>query len=280
MPRTVVNQRDGKSAPRYITIKAYPTLDVKGVISNYTAIFEDMTDKVKTEEALIESRSRAELYLDLMGHDINNMHQIAMGYLELAQRALVLDESDRELIDKPREVMQRSAKLIENVRKLQKVQKGEIKDGVVDLSEVLTRVIGEYRALSGGQITYDNDTGPHRVLANELLYDVFTNLVGNAIKHSNGADVNISVSVDTIRETDKKYYKVSVEDNGPGVPEDMKVKIFNRLQRGETKVRGMGLGLYLVKSLVDSYHGRVWVEDRVSGDHTKGSRFVVILPAI
>ncbi len=60
----------------------------------------------------------------------------------------------------------------------------------------------------------------------------------------------------------------------------MKDKIFNRLQRGETNARGMGLGLYLVKSLVESYNGKVWVEDRVQGDHTKGSRFVVMLPAI
>ncbi len=60
----------------------------------------------------------------------------------------------------------------------------------------------------------------------------------------------------------------------------MKDKIFNRLQRGETSARGMGLGLYLVRSLVESYHGKVWVEDRIQGDHTKGSRFVVTLPAI
>jgi signal transduction histidine kinase len=40
----------------------------------------------------------------------------------------------------------------------------------------------------------------------------------------------------------------------------------------------MGLGLYLVKSLVDSYGGRVWIEDRVKDDHTKGARFVVMLP--
>jgi signal transduction histidine kinase len=42
----------------------------------------------------------------------------------------------------------------------------------------------------------------------------------------------------------------------------------------------MGLGLYLVKTLVDSYGGRVWVEDRVPGDRTKGARFVVMLPAV
>jgi signal transduction histidine kinase len=42
----------------------------------------------------------------------------------------------------------------------------------------------------------------------------------------------------------------------------------------------MGLGLYLVKSLVDDFHGTVRVEDRVPGDHSKGARFVVLLPAV
>jgi signal transduction histidine kinase len=42
----------------------------------------------------------------------------------------------------------------------------------------------------------------------------------------------------------------------------------------------MGLGLYIVRSLVDSYGGKVWVEDRVQGDYSKGARFVVMLPAV
>jgi signal transduction histidine kinase len=46
------------------------------------------------------------------------------------------------------------------------------------------------------------------------------------------------------------------------------------------KAKGMGLGLYLVKSLVESYGGRVWVEDRIMGDHTEGAMFLVMLPAI
>ncbi len=117
-------------------------------------------------------------------------------------------------------------------------------------------------------------------MANELLYDVFANLVGNAVKHSSGNGANIEISVGIARDGTNRYYQVEVEDNGPGIPDELKDKIFNRLQRGETKARGIGLGLYLVKSLVESYHGRVWVEDRVSGDYSKGSRFVVMLPAI
>jgi signal transduction histidine kinase len=60
----------------------------------------------------------------------------------------------------------------------------------------------------------------------------------------------------------------------------MKDRVFNRLQRGDTKARGLGLGLYIVNALVESYHGKVWVEDRVQGDYKKGSRFVVLLPAL
>jgi signal transduction histidine kinase len=50
--------------------------------------------------------------------------------------------------------------------------------------------------------------------------------------------------------------------------------------RGRTKTTGSGLGLYLVKKLVEDLNGRVWVEDRVPGDHSRGARFVVLLPAV
>ena len=57
-------------------------------------------------------------------------------------------------------------------------------------------------------------------------------------------------------------------------------KLFTRFRRGQTKASGKGLGLYLVRTLVESYRGCVRVEDRVPGDHTKGAKFVVMLPAI
>ncbi len=63
-----------------------------------------------------------------------------------------------------------------------------------------------------------------------------------------------------------------------GIPDDFKRRIFNRILKGTDKAKGMDFGLYIVKSLADSYGGRVWAEDRVPGDHTKGARFVVMLP--
>jgi PAS domain S-box-containing protein len=246
---------------------------------------QDITERKRFESELSESKSQAELYLDLMGHDISNMHQVAIGQLELAQDILKttgkLEAADHEMIDTSLESLWRSARLIDNVRKLQKIKSDEIKTKPISLDEVLVSVVNQYdRSSPGKKIAIDIGKGMHVVRANELLRDVFTNLIGNAIKHSNGSKVDIQVRLEDVTDNNKKYYRVSIEDNGPGIPDDMKDKVFNRLQRGETKARGIGLGLYLVKSLVNSYRGKVWVENRVQGDYTKGSRFIVLLPAV
>ncbi len=237
----------------------------------------DITERKRTEEALKAAKQQAELYLDLMSHDINNMHQIAMGYLELAQDS-IQDEGERKLLEKPVEVLQRSARLIQNVRKLQKLKDGVFRIGNVDIRGVLVDVQREYGAIPEKNITLQFHGHEHcYVMANELLHDVFANLVSNAVKHSN-ALAEIGIDVDRVSDNGTACYRVAVEDNGSGIPDGSKDMIFNRMQKGSAK--GMGLGLFLVRSLVESYGGRVWVEDRVKGDHTKGARFVVVLPAV
>jgi len=253
------------------------------------AVLRDMNEILERRVAeriaeLNESKMQAELYLDLMGHDISNMHQIAMGQLELANE--IMDEEgglkaeEKELIETPLSTLNRSARLIENVRKLQCMRRGEFKEESIDLNDLLSNIVKEHEfMLPADSIKFVCD-GPRRVMANKLLHDVFSNLIGNAIKHSDGNGVNINIRPETASENGKNYHKVSVEDTGPGVPDDMKDRVFNRLQRGDTKARGLGLGLYIVNALVESYHGKVWVEDRVQGDYKKGSRFVVLLPAL
>ena len=118
-------------------------------------------------------------------------------------------------------------------------------------------------------------------MADKLILDVFSNIVGNAIKHSDSAKpLNIDMKIKSIKERGRENYLCTIEDNGPGIPDWMKDKIFNRLQRGTTKTHGKGLGLYIVKSLVKDYMGKMWVEDRVPGDYTKGTKFVVMIPAV
>ena len=97
----------------------------------------------RTEEALLESKQQAELYVDLMGHDINNMNQIALGFLELALQRLdenkKLGEEDRFTIEKPIETLYNSAMLIHNVKKLQQARAGGLKVRSVDLDAMLSR---------------------------------------------------------------------------------------------------------------------------------------------
>ncbi len=261
---------------------AAPLFDEEGRSRGAIGVFDDMTERTRNEKALAEAKMQAELYLDLMGHDISNMHQIAMGQLELANE--IMDEEgglkaeERELIETPLDTLSRSARLIDNVRNLQKMKAGEFKEESIDLNDLLVGIVKEYEFMVPvGSIKFFGQ-GPHNVIANKLLHDVFSNLVGNAIKHSNGNGIDINIKLEGAGDNGRNCFKVSVEDNGPGIPDEFKDKIFNRLQRGQTKARGLGLGLYLVKSLVESYHGRVLVENRVPGDHRKGSRFIVYLP--
>lgn len=237
-------------------------------------------DRKKGEEELKAAKQQAELYLDLMSHDITNMNQVGMGFLELALSSLELDGPGREMLLKPMQAFEGSTRLINNVRKLQKAKAGEYKDKVMDIGQVLKDIQSHYSDLHGRSIVinYLRDIG-YRVMANELLYDLFSNLVGNSIKHSNGSII-IDISVKRSRENDRDYYTIAIEDNGHGIKDDLKPVIFDRKLIGDIRSKGSGIGLFLVKTLVECYHGNVWVEDRVPGDYTKGARFMVMLPAV
>ena len=77
----------------------------------------------------------------------------------------------------------------------------------------------------------------------------------------------------------KRFYDVSIADNGYGIPDELKLKLFNRFQRGTTKAHGKGLGLFIVKSLLEQVGGDVVIEDRVPGDYARGAKFIVSLMA-
>ncbi|HMK45688.1 MAG TPA: sensor histidine kinase [Methanocella sp.] len=236
----------------------------------------------REQERAKEEKNRAELYVDLMGHDISNMHQIIIGHLELAQDLMEekggLKLTDKELIDTSVQMLLRSATLIENIRNIQRLRSGEVKFERLDMGDVLDEVVKAYPKSPDKDIRLDY-TPVHGcyIIANTLLKDVFSNLLDNAVKHS-GASVRIGITISQVNIDGRSYYMIAIEDNGPGIPDERKGIIFNRLIRGQTKAKGTGLGLYIVKTLVESFGGWVAVEDRVKGDYSKGARFIVYLP--
>lgn len=241
---------------------------------------QDISERKQVEDALRDAKMQAELYLDLMSHDINNMNQIGIGYLELALSKLKLDDEGRSLLSRPLEVLKNSTTLIENVRKTRKAITGELKLRPVDVGQLLGEIRSQYATIPEKEvsISYTPVKGAY-VMANEFLKDVFTNLVDNAIKHTT-KPVAISINAAPYEEDGRRYYRITIEDNGPGIPDELKETLFERMRRGPTVARGTGLGLYLVKTLVDSYHGKVWIENRVPDDYSLGSRFIVMIPAM
>ncbi len=232
-------------------------------------------------EDLKEAKSQAELYLDIMGHDLSNMHQIALSQLELAQE-IMEDEGklvgeDIEMIATPIETLQRSARLIENVGKLQKLRAGEYRVESIDAGRMLAEVVEEHAARGTGATINCTLARGCLVKANPLLKEAFTNLVGNAIKHSQGTPT-INIAMSRVAENGSSFCLIAVEDNGPGIPDEKKGEIFHRFKRGQTQAKGTGLGLYIARTLVENFKGRILVEDRVPGDYTKGSKFIVYLP--
>ncbi|HOK28294.1 MAG TPA: HAMP domain-containing sensor histidine kinase, partial [Methanomassiliicoccaceae archaeon] len=222
----------------------------------------------------------AELYIDLLSHDISNMNAAIRGYLELALEKMDIEEKNKQYFTKPISIIETSNRLIENVRKIQQVEGQEAKHGLIDLGWLLEDVRAEAEKYPGREVKINYKTTIKKfVVASELLRDVFDNIISNAIKHSTGP-VEISISLSKMFENGREYYKVSIEDNGPGISDELKSKLFQRKQRGRSKTAGSGLGLFLVKKLVEDFHGLVWVEDRVPGDHTQGAKFVVMLPAV
>lgn len=243
------------------------------------ALRAEIRERKQAEIALTEMKMQAELYVDLMGHDINNLNQIALGNLELALEMPGVSGEVVERIEKPLEALKKSSRLINNVRKLQRIKTGNSHLKTMDLGKVVDDVHEEYSRIVDSSITIRcSSIRGAKVMANELLSDVFSNLISNAIKHSHSQpEINIELTQEYVG--DMKYYRVIVEDKGPGVPDELKKIIFDRLQRGQTRARGSGIGLHLVKTLIDEYNGRVWVEDRIPGKIRLGSRFVVLFPA-
>jgi PAS domain S-box-containing protein len=281
MPRLEYRPPGGGTA-RYLSAKAFPTFNMNGGISNYVMIIEDITDRLKAEQELLEAKTQAELYVDLMGHDINNIHQVAMGYLELADDKLrqegSLGKDSEAFILTPIDNLKKGSRLIDNVRKLRGEKKGLFVHQSIDVDKVLQDVTGHIDVPPGRdiKINYEANCGC-QVMANELLKDVFINLIGNAIKHSNGP-LKVDVRTRCVDENGRNLCRIVIEDDGPGIPDGRKGGIFDRMHDDQGKLTGKGLGLYLVKTLIEDYHGKVWVEDRIQGDSTKGARFVVQLP--
>lgn len=267
---------DGTRA--WLDTSKMPLHDASGKVMGILCTYEDITERKRADEALRAAKAQAELYLDLMGHDITNMNHALLGYLELLKSLQEPGAAEPGLIQASIDILRRSSRLIESVQKLTRLQAGQVQLKCVDAGELLALVKAEFEEAPGRQVTinYLPDRGC-LVLAGDLLKAALESLVDNAIRHSK-EPVIVDLAIGRVVSQGQAYYRITVSDNGPGVPDSLKQKIFLTLRELGEKRERRGFGLYLVRTLADYYQGQVWVEDRVPGDSSKGARFVLLLP--
>ena len=246
--------------------------EITKTIQSLKTLSAKLEQKVKERTVKLErSNSLKDLFIDIMRHDLLG----PIGVIENSTELMLDGEKDiekRELIRVANESADKLIELIENASKYAALEELEgvdlqlfvIDKTLKDIAETLEPLAIEKN------ITIEYRTDPDCVFkASPLIKEVFWNLLSNAIKYGpENSKVVLGVQKGP-------PCTISVMDNGPGIPDGEKERIFERFARiKKGGVRGSGIGLAIVKRVVDLHNGKVWVEDNPEG----GSVFKVVLP--
>jgi signal transduction histidine kinase len=213
---------------------------------------------------------------------------------------LLLDQVPGPLSDKQKRLLglnlksaQRLSDMILNILDVSRMEAGALKYDIENhnLSEIVRAAVSEIEPKAREQRQCIQVKVPDSIplkCDQNRIHQVLINLLDNAIKFSPAAGIivigagPISEVLDGMpsfaRASYREYTIVTVADRGPGVPDEMKEKIFQKFhQTGNTAKmagQGVGLGLAIARTIVEAHGGAIWTEDNPGG----GSRFVVLLP--
>ncbi|MGD0817341.1 MAG: PAS domain S-box protein [Methanomassiliicoccales archaeon] len=245
-----------------------------GVISMLGYAYEN----IGLAESLRKSKEQLSLYNDILLHDITNYLVPMKAYLDLIKQSDCNDNKRREYLDHVASSDAALNEFVQDVKLLMFVKntKANILTSVTlldDLNNAIDVSISRYEG-AVVDLLVSNEDKNIKVRADSALYHLFTNLITNAIKHSMPKPVVVRVMCES-----QGMVKVSVEDEGPGIPDDKKGMVFERgFSEPTGKVaKSTGIGLSIVSALVQKYNGKVRVEDRVPLEPERGASFVVEL---
>jgi len=229
------------------------------LMSAYEAAVLQHQAVLAAQKKLADANEEANLYLDIITHDINNVNSGAMALAELLARKS--RESERSLALRLESSITESTVIINNVSTIRRLHERRESLKPMPLDEIIRDSIKPFQ---NSTIRYPGTAVV--ILADSLVRQVFINLIGNSVKFS-GTRAVIDISVVDSGE----MVEVAVTDNGPGITDDLKPVIFDRFRKGKTTKSGKGLGLFIVRSLVESYGGKIWAGDAVPGKPDAGA---------
>ncbi len=271
-----------------IAVTGRPRRDEGGAITGATVVFRDVTALRRAQEQLIESneelRRAHQLKDELMAFVIHDLNGPLTGILALTE-LLLLDDSVGEevyehLVD-IRGLGQSLQVIVRNLLDLRMAEDGVLRPSaeVLDVGPILGQLHEAVRPralLAGKKVEIEGLGGDLRVLADsDLLWRTLHNLLDNSIKYApEGTAIRLNV-----RDQGDGTVRFRICDDGPGVPEEQRERIFDKYVRLErdpfARAReGRGLGLRFCRVATEAQGGRIWVE----GGATQGACFCVEMP--
>ncbi|MHA1385387.1 MAG: ATP-binding protein [Candidatus Helarchaeota archaeon] len=252
------------------------------------AVYNNITDRKIAEQVLKESEKKfredfnaSEFYKDLLSHDIRNILQIILLNAEFGFSNLNNIEEMKVILNKIIRNVERAKELINNVHKISQIVDSDTKLEKIEICEVFKRALNfikEQIKNKDVKIKIDAKNMKYFIFANEFLQEVFDNVLQNSIKHNKSKKIEILIRFRIEQINENRFIKIEFIDNGIGIPDDKKEKIFERFYKKDKDVSGVGLGLSVVRKIIDSYNGKIWVQDRVKGNYSKGSNFTILIP--
>ncbi len=202
----------------------------------------------------------------ILRHETKNSLQKISGYLEL------LDEEKipQNQVSKINNISITIEEILELINKIKKVENLENLENysrnVVNVKEVLEKLISKHKNFAEHKgMKIKSSIQDHNIKAGPCIEEIFSTIIENAIQHSNG-DI-IQVKTDKIN----NKVKISVEDDGIGIPEEKRNKIFKKGFKRDSN--GSGMGLYLAKEIIKMYDGKLKIKDSKLG----GAKFDLYL---
>ncbi|MBU1913696.1 MAG: PAS domain S-box protein [Candidatus Thermoplasmatota archaeon] len=270
-------KRDGSGFTGQLTARFADLLPGKCI----EAVIKDISEKKMMEQQVKEARSESEFLNDLLSHDIMNYTFSALHFLNKLLKSPKIMDDDRKDLSLITKEIQGAFELSSSVRDLSRIKTiGDEEEAIKDVSLVIAEAIEDAKRMFSDKkvvVNFNRSSEPHYVKCNNLATSMFTNLLTNAIKYDLHNEVVVDITIDNVVEKGQTCWQIGISDNGKGIPDDEKERVLERFHRIDMSVSGTGLGLYVVRFIANASGGRVWAENRVEGDHTKGTTMVVLL---
>lgn len=267
---------------RWISAVIYPIKDSSGAVQEVVLIHEDVTARHRAEEALREADRRKDEFLATLAHELRN----PLAPIRNALQILEIPRVDAAVAGQARQMMQRQVhhlvRLVDDLLDVSRVMRGkiELRKERIELATIIARAIETVQPLIESQEHRLEISLPTDSLLLEVdpvrLVQVVGNLLTNAAKYT---EPQGCIWLTARREQD--YAVLSIRDNGIGLAPEMLSQVFELfVQADHADYRGqggLGIGLTLVRNLVEMHDGRV---DASSPGLGQGSEFVVRLPLL